>query len=213
VLFNVSCNAGTLVAIAILLRREIVEALTVRREVLKWLVLATLPLAPFVLIFKPIKQALADPHVLGPMFMVTGLILVVSHHLARKPVGKGSGPQAVLVGCAQAGALLPGVSRSGLTLSAMRVLGWEESWAKRFAFLMAIPAGLGSIAMELLSVATGDSTLPSIPWTYYAIGFTASLLCGLVAFRFFLYTLKLSWFRFFGWYCLVLGAATTLWLR
>jgi undecaprenyl-diphosphatase len=103
-------------------------------------------------------------------------------------------------------ALLPGISRSGSTLAAARLLGWEWQAAARFSFLLAIPTIFGGSILETLKLPNGAS----IPWDLCLIGFSASFAVGLGSLRLLFWILDRGTLRPFAWYCLAVGALSLL---
>ncbi len=204
-LFDVVLHLGTLGAILLVLRHDLIAMLTTMRSKLICVIIATLPLFPCVLLLKPIKAAMNTPEYLGFFFIATAFILYVGDRWARHLSKEATPRESLYVGLAQIFALFPGISRSGTTISAMRLLGWEEMEAKKFTFFMAIPAVLGSVALELLQIALGKVEVATLPVSTYLIGFVAAFACGIGSLFFFLYVLKLAWFRYISFYLLALG--------
>jgi undecaprenyl-diphosphatase len=139
-------------------------------------------------------------------FAVTAAVLILGERAGR---GGSRGMESMtlsrtlLVGCAQAIALLPGVSRSGCTTSAARALGLSREAALRFSFLMVVPAILGALAKTALDVADGSVEFP--PLGSSLVGFAASFVVSLGAIAFlrrFVARHSLSWF---AWYLLPLA--------
>jgi undecaprenyl-diphosphatase len=117
---------------------------------------------------------------------------------------------AILVGCAQAAALIPGVSRSGSTISMAMFLGIRRDSAARFTFLLAIPATLAAAAKEALEVA--DMPLTSDSLVLFGVGIVVSGVVGYITIKYFLRFLAGHKLDGFAWYRLALSAATVVWL-
>jgi len=196
--FDLTCHAGTLVALIYFLRKEVVEVLGSARR-MGVFVLALVPLVPAYFLLKPVRMAMADPAYLGYcLFFTGGLLLMASR--PRIPSEQKTG-HVVCIGIAQAMALIPGISRSGATMACARFCGWEWKRAARFSFLLAIPTILGGEVLETMKGGTAWDGW----WGCYAVGFVASLGVGLVMVRgaFALYEKgKVSGF---GWYCMGMG--------
>ena len=117
--------------------------------------IATLPLVPDKLFFmKLIEEAFKSLTATGVGFLITAAILILTIRMkgGEKGPGETSRLDALLVGIAQMFAPLPGVSRSGLTISAALALGFSKTWAVNFSLMMAVPAILGATAFELRKV-------------------------------------------------------------
>jgi undecaprenyl-diphosphatase len=119
-------------------------------------------------------------------------------------------PEALWIGCAQAVALVPGVSRSGVTISVALLMGLRRPDAARFIFLLAIPAILGAAGSEApkLLKAGLDGDMAQL----FAIGVITSAVVGYIAVAYFIRYLAKHSLDVFAWYRLALAVATLLWL-
>lgn len=215
VLFNVVLHSGTLLAIIIGLRRDI--GILWRHHAWTFIMVgvATLPLAPLVVLAKHLKPLFGIPSVLGTSFLITGTLLVLTE---RKGEGKHHQPEmdswwrALLIGVSQMLAVFPGLSRSGLTICSARWLGWSRKEAVVFSFLMAIPALTGAAIHEALSALSTSTPAATheISLLIYSAGFTASFTVGLLCFRLIRLLAKRGGFALFGWYCMLVGALVYL---
>lgn len=214
VIFDLVCHLGTLVAIFLMFRLDIQQLFSSDKTRLKQVILGTLPLFPLVLIIKPIKALFDQPQYLGYFFILTALLLYLGTKFSlNKPpemLQKSKWRDSLTIGCFQALAILPGVSRSGSTISAARVLGWSVQDAIAFSFLLAIPAILGGTVVELMQVLIKKQALPSIGFSQYALGFTSSFGMGYCALSLLRSLAAKKKFVYFAWYCLLLGIFTTL---
>jgi undecaprenyl-diphosphatase len=138
------------------------------------------------------------------MLMVTGLILAVSYGFQKKARKTGSvGPiSALVVGTAQGLAIIPGISRSGITIVSGIFMGLPRDEAARFSFLLSIPAILGALALQLDADAATQVGLLSL-----FAGFLASGLVGLWALKILMAMVRKGRLAYFAPYCLALGAA------
>ncbi len=205
--FDIICHVGTLLAILLAYAAQLRK---VDRHYVRDIIIATLPLIPCTLLLKPLKSIMSTPELLGYFFLGTATILLLGHHFAKQrstqELAAHRGKHAFMVGIAQTLALFPGVSRSGTTISALRVMGWEESAAKQFAFLMAVPAILGSVVIETASLLTQSaSTTALVGLDAYLIGFVTSFLSGYGILLAFFKVISLSSFRYFAYYCIAVG--------
>jgi undecaprenyl-diphosphatase len=116
---------------------------------------------------------------------------------------------AVIIGCAQAFAIVPGVSRSGSTMTAARLLGLNREASARFSFLLAFPITLGAVLFEARKF-TGE-TLHSMSSSYLIVAFSASVVFGFLSIHFLLQYLRNADFKVFAWYRVVLAGFTVIW--
>ena len=117
----------------------------------------------------------------------------------KKPV---SVLQSIIIGIAQAIAIIPGISRSGATISISVILGVDRQRAARFSFLMVVPLILGKMAKDLLS---GDLISDSVTLVPLTFGFLAAFTTGLLACKWMISLVKKSQLRYFSYYCFVIG--------
>ncbi|MBM3331678.1 undecaprenyl-diphosphate phosphatase [candidate division WOR-3 bacterium] len=172
-----------------------------------FILLASIPAGLIGVTFSDIiDRAFTNPLLVGLMLLVTGGVLFGTRY--SQPQGRSGWLRALLVGCGQAIAILPGISRSGATIATGLYLGMERKEAFEFSFLLAIPAVTGAFFLEARKV-----DLAVINPTALAVGMVAAFVSGLAA----LYALarfvtgrKLHWFAF---YCWLAGLATILFVR
>ncbi len=109
---------------------------------------------------------------------------------------------AFVIGISQAIAMLPGISRSGATISTSVLLGNDKTKAARFSFLMVIPLIFGKIAKDILS---GDLTYEAQNFTSLSLGFIAAFISGLFACTWMISLVKKSKLSYFAYYCVIVG--------
>ena len=137
----------------------------------------------------------------GAMLIVTAILLYFADKAKNTTKSVGYG-HAIIIGIAQAIAILPGISRSGATISTSVLLGIDRAKAARFSFLMVVPLILGKMAKDILS---GEIMSSSIDISSLSIGFVASFLTGLLACTWMIKIVKRSKLTYFAAYCLVVG--------
>jgi undecaprenyl-diphosphatase len=147
--------------------------------------------------------------IVGTMLIVFGLVLGVADRIGsnEKDIGRLSLRDAILMGLAQACALIPGVSRSGATLSMGRLLGFEREAATRFAFLLAIPAVVGAGLFQLPEIPGGDN---AYGWTPTIVGTVVSFVVGYAAIAWLLRYVSTRSYAPFVIYRVLLGTATLI---
>ena len=152
-----------------------------------------------------IKNLFENVTAVGLALIFTGVILYGSSFTKRQNKDH-TFNTAILIGCAQAVAIIPGISRSGMTISAALFLGLSSKEAARFSFLLAIPAITGA---GLLTAFDLDGTFPlSVPVSLAA--FFSSSIIGMLALKWLLGWLEEGKFHYFGIYCFVVGLLTSV---
>jgi undecaprenyl-diphosphatase len=157
-----------------------------------------------------IETAFASATLVAMMLLVTGGILLLTTFF-EAPRERMNLPDALVVGVAQALAILPGISRSGATISAGIFKGVERSKAAEFSFLLSLPAILGASLIELKEMLGHAGSQGSLG-VYLGGAITASAV-GYVAIRFLLSVIKKGKFQYFGCYCLAVGTFFLIFLK
>lgn len=142
-----------------------------------FIIVGTVPIGVLGFLFQDaIRETFRSLWIIAAVLIVFGVILWVADRFARNDriLSEMNLPHGVLVGIAQTLALIPGVSRSGATISMARALGYRRDASARFAFLLAIPAVFASGLFEAYNAIadsiTGDATIPAIPFSWLEIG-------------------------------------------
>ncbi|MCF7568425.1 undecaprenyl-diphosphate phosphatase [Sabulilitoribacter arenilitoris] len=137
----------------------------------------------------------------GFMLIITALLLYLADK-AKDTNKKVSFKGAFIIGIAQAIAMLPGISRSGATISTSVLLGNDKTKAARFSFLMVVPLIFGKIAKDVLS---GDISTENQNITSLSVGFVAAFVAGLFACTWMIALVKKSKLSYFAIYCAIVG--------
>jgi len=145
----------------------------------------------------------------GSMLIVTALLLFLADR-AKKTHKKVSLLDGLIIGVAQGIAMLPGISRSGATISTSVLLGIDKTKAARFSFLMVVPLIFGKIAKDILS---GELTYNSTSFGYLSVGFIAAFISGLFACTWMIALVKKSKLTYFAIYCVVVGITAIIWTQ
>jgi undecaprenyl-diphosphatase len=227
--FSVMLHTGTLVALLAYFRHDwmrlVPAGLAALRDrsfggdpdrKLAWLLAAaTIPAAVVgSLLSDVIETGIRQVEIVAVMFIVGAAILWLADHLSARSrdVDDVTFPIAVGIGAAQAIALIPGISRSGISISAARLAGLDRPAAARFAFLMATPITLGAILFEARKLVTGEAGV-AVEVAPLVVGLIASLVSGLLAIHFMLRYLRTRSLDIFVWYRLGLAAIViVIWL-
>jgi undecaprenyl-diphosphatase len=227
--FTVMLHVGTLVALLVYFRDDWLRLVpaglaTIRDRSLKgdpdrtlaWLLVATTVPAVLagLLLEGLIVSSFRSVGVVAVMLVVGGVIMLLADRLGprTRTIGGVTFPIAIGIGTAQALALVPGISRSGASITAGRIAGLDREPAARFAFLMATPITVGAILYEGVDLLSGESGL-EVSIVPLVVGMVAALLSGLVAIRFMLSYLRRQSLDVFVAYRFVLAAIVlVIWL-
>ena len=210
IFFNVMLHFGTLLAVLVALRKDWVPLL--RHPLQKttgMLIVSCLPTAVIAVVFKLAFPSLLDGKILGFGFVLTATLLFAGENFQIARNRFLTYKNTTLSGVLQGIAVLPGVSRSGATISCLTFLGVDKKSASHFSFLLSIPAILGSCAVEIFELAKG-SVSPDIPWYFIAIGTLVAFLSGLAAIKFFLKLIQNHSLLIFVVYTAVLGVVVSV---
>jgi len=222
--FDVALHLGTFVAVVIYFWREIGRLLVAwarsitRRSLaepearLAWLlIVSTIPAAIVGVVLEDfITNTLGKPWMIGVAMIVFAGFMYLVDHVARldRDIESLTWVDAVLIGAAQALALLPGVSRSGITMMTGLLVRLDRESAARYSFLMSIPVIGGAAAFTALEIARDG--LPSGTAIPFAVGMISAALSGIAAIWFTLAYLKRHNFNLFVVYRLVVGVGVLI---
>ncbi len=217
VVFEVAVHVATLLSVLWVYRARVAAlaggVLRLEADSLRYvglLALATIPAVVVGLWFKaPLEALFEAPHATGVALLVTGgLLWSVRGRLATATRSAPDATVALLMGVAQAVALVPGISRSGATVVMALWLGLEAREAAAFSFLMAVPAILGAAVLQVpqLGATSGPGWLPLVA------GGVAAAVAGVLAIRTFVAMLAHRSFHLFAPYCWTVGGAFLLYL-
>ena len=225
-LYNILLHFATLIAVCIVYWRDVADmiveffrgiaALASRREehgnppegrrLVLLVILGTLPLFA-VLPFDDMVEGLgANPVFVSVMLLVTGCILFLSDRYGggRKNVRTAGVKDVLLVGAAQGMATIPGLSRSGATISAGMALGFDRNFAVRYSFLMSLPAVFGATLLKVVKVARAG-TLDTGLLPIYLAGMAAAGVVGYFSIRLVKLLANKGKFGLFAYYCWIVG--------
>lgn len=209
-LFTIAIHVATLIPVMIVFRKDIWTLIKQPFQKMTFLlIIATIPAALVgFLLRNVVETAFSSLQALAVGFIITGLVMTLSDKL-RKNTKKSEDItylDAALIGTAQAAALLPGISRSGSTISASLARGITRESAAKFSFLMSIPAILGGAALEIITLIQSGAGVSDISPIPLASGFLAAAFSGYLAVNFMLAAIKKAKLRYFAYYVLTLSA-------
>jgi undecaprenyl-diphosphatase len=222
--FDVALHVGTLTAILAFFRYEVLAmvralpaALTDHTDpsarLVRYIVVGTIPVVIIGLLFNDyVENTLRTPRVAAWALVLGAVAMMAAERRRSQPRAEDrlTWSDAVLIGIAQASALIPGVSRSGITISVGLFLGLRRDAAARFTFLLAIPAMFAAAAKEALEL-RHMTLAPGAP-LLFAVGILVSAAVGYVTIKYFLRYLAGHRLDVFAYYRLALAAVTFVFL-
>jgi len=206
-------HAGTLGSILVVYWRRIFDLLRRDRRVVPLLIVGTLPAAVIgILIKSKFEWVLRMPSLAGAMLLVTAVMLLWLWRLKPRDgeYAAMSVRSAFLVGCFQAFAILPGISRSGSTILGGRLLGLRNDDSVTFSFLLAIPAIAGATVLEVADVWKGYQANPgslATPLEHLAGGAVVAFVVGIFALRWLIRWSDKNQLHWFAAWCFPAGLA------
>ena len=207
-LLEVVLHMGTLVAILIYFYNDIKQLLQSviknsenARTYIIYLIIATIPVICAGLLFKDIIETTFTVSIVKWMLMITGLVVGSTYFFQNRPKKELVLMTALCIGFAQVFALLPGISRSGFTISVALIMGIQHEKAAKFSFFMAIPVLLGAGLLQLFTIdsQTNVFLFPLI------IGFISSVVTGYLVINWLLAVISRGIFYLFSLYCFVVS--------
>jgi len=209
VTMNVLLHVASLVAIVVFFRREVASLVTTRRGLLPVLVVGTVPAAVVgILLRGRLEWLFQNPAGAGLGLLLTGLVLVASERMSvpQRSLDDLRLGDGLWVGIAQAIALAPGVSRSGMTIGAGLASGLERGAAVAFAFLLGMVAIAGAAVLKAQDMVELGAANPAA----LACGFGASLATSLASLAFLTQIVRRKCLSLFAIYCFLVGGAVLL---
>ena len=210
-------HLGTLFAVVVYFRTDIWEivqglgaTLTGKggnlpgRRLFLWIILATVPTGLIGFIFKDWFETLfSKPKLVGGMLLVTGLVLWLTRFTKKegRPIGKMGWIDSILIGIAQGMAIIPGISRSGATISTGLFCGLDRELSGKFSFLLSIPAILGATLLEFRKIGSVQELGTILIGTIVAFG------VGILSLTLLLRINKIGKISYFSYYCWIIGFA------
>lgn len=229
--FNVLLHLGTLIAVCIVYFKDVIGLVksfftlcaklfkgkfkfseySLHEKLVVYIIIATLPLFPMMLIEDYLDIVSGYLGLVGALLIFNGLVLIVSDKLSRgnRTLDDMKPKNALLIGICQMFALLPGISRSGSTITGGLLNSLERPDAVRFSFLLSIPAILGASVLKLPDFFKNTPDAKTLG--VYLVGAVVSAIVGICAIKLLGYVSKKSNFRIFSYYCFAAGAFAIAW--
>lgn len=206
--FEVVVHLGTLGSVLIIFWSDIMQLIkslksaTTQKYIIA-LAIGTIPAAIIGLLYKDIiSEAFENIKIVAITLMITGIILLTTRFIKTK-LKDVSISRGLLIGIVQALAIIPGISRSGITISLGMYLGIAPEKAAKYSFLLAISTIAGAGLLTGLDLM--ESSEPALPWTILIVGFLTSLFVGWISLKWLLGLIRLGKFHWFGVYCIFVG--------
>lgn len=218
-LFSIIVHAATTLSTIVVFRNDI---MLIIRDIFKFewnestqfaakIILSMIPVGIVGLLFKNEVEGFfqGDIQLVGFMLCLTGVLLLLTHFIKDRQGGEVTFWRAIVIGIAQAVAIIPGLSRSGATISTALLIGTDRSKAARFSFLMVILPIIGATLLEVKDYLEQPSTLDLSPLVLVA-GFVSSFVAGLFACKLMIDLIKKGKLIYFSIYCFIVGISAVL---
>ena len=179
-------------------------------KMLVYLIIATLPLVAAVFLNDKVEALGQYVKIVGGILIVNGVVLFLSDRIGKgnKALPDVKPKNALAVGLCQLCAILPGLSRSGSTITGGRLCGFTREFAVKFSFILSIPAILGANIFKIPDII--ENPVPASELPAYGLGMLAAAVTGVLAMKLLAYVSKKSNFRIFSIYCVVVGIAAVI---
>jgi len=215
--FDIALHFGTLLAIAIyffndfwsMFIKGITKGVKDQEGKLLWfIIVATIPAAIVGVLFEEVIENLVRSNfiLIALALIIMGIIIYVLDHYSKqtKDFRQMTMKDALIIGCSQVFALIPGFSRSGTTIAMARSLKVDRETAAKFSFYLSAPVVCGAVVLSLFKSATITAITSNV--TIFIVGVLVAFISGLVCIEFLLKYIKKHDFKIFMWYRLLLGA-------
>ena len=229
VFFDIMVHLGTLIAILIFFRKDIVEILKAMWHALNtkdwsdkkaklgaFIALGTVITVALALPIKDIAEKLVySPSIVGILLFITGFVLLASEYMSKHFIAKKENVDiktSILIGLAQGLAALPGFSRSGWTIATGLFFGLDRVTAARYSFLLSIPIILGaSMVYPLVKIDIHEAM--TYNWIAIIAGTLVSGVVGYLCIKYFMKFISKFSLAIFGWYCILAGASAFIFFK
>jgi undecaprenyl-diphosphatase len=212
--FDIALHAGTLFALILCFWRDWIEIITKKQRLFGLIILASIPAGAAGLFLNDVAENdLREPLIISLMLIAVGFLMLIAEKANKyKNIEKTGLKDAIIIGIAQAIAIIPGVSRSGITISAGLFRGFEREASARFSFLLSTPIIAGATILHIKEAFTSQV---NYDLKVFSIGITTSCITGFIAIRFLLNFLKKHPLNLFVYYRFILSAViiAVIWLK
>ncbi len=218
-LFSVVVHCATALSTIVIFRKDIVEIIqgvfrfdwNEETAYVAKIIVSMIPVGLVGALFKDEIEAFFGGKVLlvGIMLLITGTLLALTYYAKKQP-GQVTFPKALIIGLAQAFAIMPGISRSGATIATALLVGVEKERAAKFSFLMVLVPILGASLLEVLDYLEEPAVASTISGLALVLGFFAAFISGLLACQWMIAIVKQGKLIYFAIYCFIVGTIAIL---
>ena len=214
--FDIALHFGTLLAIAIYFFKDflnmVISGLTrgakkKEGKIFWFIVVATIPAAIVGVLFEDVIENLIRSNfiLIALALIIMGIIIYLADKYSKQENNfeKMTIKEAIIIGCSQVFALIPGFSRSGTTIASARLLKLEREEAAKFSFYLSAPVVLGAVVLSILDSATITAITSNL--SIFMVGVGVAFISGLLCIEFLLRYIKKNDFKLFMWYRVILG--------
>jgi len=216
ILLEVVLHLGTLFAILIYYKDELKEIVLQsiqgnidKQKYFLYIIIASIPIGCIGLFYGNFIEDFFIPSIVILALFINGLILASTFFLSNNLIRKLTFKIAFLIGIAQAFALIPGISRSGITISFALILGLKHIEAAKFSFFLAIPGLFGAGIIQIMNI----ENINNIPFINLILGFIFSSLVGYFVIDWLLKVISKGKFYYFSFYCIFLSIILNLYMH
>jgi len=212
-LFSVVVHCATALSTIVVFRKDIIQIITgvfkLEKEEINFvgkILLSMVPVGLIGVFFKDEVESFFGGNVMlvGFMLLITALLLAMTYY-ARKQGGPVTYGKAIIIGIAQALAIMPGISRSGATIATGLLVGVEKEKAARFSFLMVLIPILGASLLEVKDFIEAPEAHAGLSTPALILGFLAAFISGLLACQWMISIVKRGKLIYFAIYCFIIG--------
>jgi len=212
--FDLALHAGTLLALLFCFWGDWIEMLMHKRRLFYLIILASVPAGVVGFLLNDIvEESLRSPYIISIALVVFGVVMLLSEKMLKhRTIEDLNLTDAMVIGISQAVALIPGVSRSGITISAGLFRGLDRSSSARFSFLLSTPIIAGAVLLHAKKMITGTT---HYDLDLFMAGFLVSAITGFAAIKFLMSFFKKYSLNAFVYYRFFLAAVilTGIWLK
>ncbi len=212
--FSVVVHAGTALSTIVIFRKDIVQIINGLLK-FKWndetkfaafILISMMPVTFLGLFYQKELEELFNDQLLlvGAMLFVTGVLLYLADR-AKETNKEVRGVEAFIIGLGQAVSVLPGLSRSGTTISTSVLLGIDRRKAARFSFLMVLPVIFGKMILEIKKITESEAVNEGLDLLPLLLGFFAAFVTGLLACKWMIALVRRAKLKYFSLYCFVVA--------
>lgn len=205
IFFDIMLHLATIIAVLIYFRNDVLKLFTSDKKTLYLILLASLPTAIIGFMGKDyFELAFSSISSTAVLLFITGIVLFVAQYFSKekKFANSFSIRDVLIIGVAQGIAIMPGISRSGITIAVAMLLGYNRGDSARFSFLLSVPAVLGAALLAFKDFSTDiPLSLPSV-----AVGMIVAVVFGLLAIHYLIKLLNSNKLYIFAIYCVIVGS-------